>query len=339
MLIVAALTVLFLFLAAWAHDAVLRRRIKQALPRQGQFIETPQAHLHVLSTPQNPASDTAFVLIHGSSSSSYDMHLAWADKLSAHCTVLSFDRPGIGLSRLKTSWRNGLRKASQAMSHPGAQADELHHGVRQMGFKKIIVMGHSWGGSVAMAYAQRHGKEIDGAVIVAAPLYPWEGRSSWYNYLVTAPFIGRLFAHVMLTKYALPQLQKNVQATGYPEKVPDNYVVDAAIALVLFPAAFITNAIYAIALKDHLADMQSAYDAFDTPLILIGGDRDQTVFTKRNSNRFQAAYPASEMIYLRQVGHMLHHTQADIIVEAARRLADGEGVRAGLHDTPAQQTS
>jgi pimeloyl-ACP methyl ester carboxylesterase len=85
--------------------------------------------------------------------------------------------------------------------------------------------------------------------------------------------------------------------------------------------------------------MQSAYDAFDTPLILIGGDRDQTVFTKRNSNRFQAAYPASEMIYLRQVGHMLHHTQADIIVEAARRLADGEGVRAGLHDTPAQQTS
>jgi hypothetical protein len=36
---------------------------------------------------------------------------------------------------------------------------------------------------------------------------------------------------------------------------------------------------------------------------------------------------------------MLHHTQADIIVEAARRLADGEGVRAGLHDTPAQQTS
>ena len=121
--------------------------------------------------------------------------------------------------------------------------------------------------------------------------------------------------------------------------MPDNYVADAAIALILFPAAFITNAIYAIGLKDHLAEMQNAYDAFDTPLILIGGDRDQTVFTKRNSNRFQTGYPASEMIYLRQVGHMLHHTQADIIVDAARRLADGEGVRAGVHDIAAQETS
>ena len=170
MLIVASLTILFLLLAAWAHDAHLRRRIKQALPLQGEFIETPHAHLHVLRAAQNQSSDTAFVLIHGSSSSSYDMHLAWSDKLSAHGTVLSFDRPGIGLSRLKTSWRKGLRKASQAMAHPGAQADELHHAVKQMGFQKIIVMGHSWGGSVAMAYAQRHGKEIAGAIIVGAPL-------------------------------------------------------------------------------------------------------------------------------------------------------------------------
>lgn len=339
MLIVASLTILFLVLAAWGHDALLRRRIKRALPFQGQFIETPHAHLHVLSAAQNKSSDTAFVLIHGSSSSSYDMHLAWAEKLSAYGTVLSFDRPGIGLSRLKTSWRNGLKKASYAMSHPGAQADEVHHAVSQMGFRKIVVIGHSWGGSVAMAYAQRHGKEIAGAVIVAAPLYPWEGGSAWYNYLVTAPFIGRIFAHLMLTKYALPQLQKNVQATAYPEAISDTYVSDASLALILFPAPFITNAIYAIGLKDHLAEMQKAYDEFDTPLILIGGDRDQTVFTKRNSHLFQQAYPASEMIYLRQVGHMLHHTQADIIVDAARRLADGEGARAGLHDIAAQETS
>ncbi len=326
MLIVTSLLIASLFLLSWAHDARLRRRIKAALPRVGGFIETPNAHLHYLLTPATDAgkADTAFVVIHGSSSSSYDMDLAWAEKLSQHGTVLCFDRPGIGLSRLKTS--------AKAMSHPGLQADEMHHAVKQLGYQHIVVLGHSWGGSVAMAYAQRHGAELAGSVIVAAPLYPWEGGSSWYNKLVTLPVIGWLFAHSVLTKYGHLQLLSGVQATAHPESVPDSYVEAAAIGLILMPRQFITNAVYSIHLKAHLAEMQKHYQHFDTPLILIGGDRDQTVFTKRNSNRFQDDYQQSEMIYLRNVGHMLHHTQADIIVDAARRLAQGEPVRQGIHE-------
>ncbi len=324
-LIIISLILLSVFVALWAHDSYLRRKIKAHLPAAGQFIETPRATLHFLKTKVEPPVDEqpVFVLIHGSSASCYDVMASIGDALRAFGTVLAFDRPGLGRSRLKIS--------AKAMAHPAQQADEIHWAVKALGYKNPIIIGHSWGGSVAMAYAMRHGDEIAGALILAAPLYPWDNKPVWYNRMVTWPLIGRLLVHSVVTKYGLRQLQAGVAATAYPERIFDGYSEKVGLAGVLMPSNFITNAIYSNHLSDHLADMQTGYGAITTPLILIGGDRDQTVHTKRNSHRFQESQKQAELIYLRGVGHMLHHTQIDKITDAARRLAKQQ-LRAGIHE-------
>ena len=86
------------------------------------------------------------------------------------------------------------------MAHPGEQADELHLAIAKLGYKNPIIIGHSWGGSVAMAYAQRHGDAMTGAVILAAPLYPWDNKPAWYNRMVTWPLVGRLLTHSVVTQ-------------------------------------------------------------------------------------------------------------------------------------------
>ena len=326
MLITTLSFVFLVYALAWAHDASLRRKIKQQLPPPGRFIETPRASLHYLISQAEGAAKASpvFVLIHGSSASCHDMMESLGAALAPHGTVLSFDRPGIGRSVNKVS--------AKALSHPGEQADEIHHAVGQLGYQNPIIIGHSWGGSVAMAYAQRYDKQIAGALVLAAPLYPWEGKPSWYNKLVTQRFIGRLFAHGLLTKYGMGQLSAGVRSNAYPETVADDYAQKVGLASILLPDNFITNAVYSNHLSDHLQALQETYPRIQTPLILVGGDRDQTVHTKRNSHRFQAQREDCELIYLRNVGHMLHHTHKDKIAEAALRLANGTGPKPGIHE-------
>ena len=155
---------LILGLIAWAHDARLRAKLMSGLPPAGSFIETHGATLHYLSKNTQAGKDKpVFVLIHGSSANAHDMMVALGDELAAHGAVLSFDRPGIGRSKNK--------KSDKEMSDPRAQAREIHQAVRAMGYEMPVIIGQSWGGSTALAYAQVLGEEIAASVMLAPRLF------------------------------------------------------------------------------------------------------------------------------------------------------------------------
>ena len=151
------------------------------------------------------------------------------------------------------------------------------------------------------------------------------------------PVIGPVFAHAVLGKYGRTQLQAGADASAYPTTAPDGYVRDAAIALILQPRAFITNAVYAMGLKHHLADMQQHFDTMpgtQERLMIIHGNRDRTVSIKWNALPFFAARPDVELIELKGAGHLLHHTHRTEIGEAVMRLVRDGKVRPGHHIIP-----
>lgn len=329
-MLVGFLAVLTLIaLALWAHDALLRARLLADIPPPGKFIETRGATLHYLE--KNPSADPSadpdeekdkpvFVLIHGSSANAHDMMLALGDTLAPHGVVLSFDRPGIGRSRNKLP--------DFDMSDPRAQAREIHQAVRALGYEKPVIIGQSWGGSTALAYAQVLGEEITASVMLAPPIIPWYGPDYWPNRLVTLPLIGPMIANAVLTKYGAGQLEAGAQGAAWPETAPDNYVREAAIALILQPRAFRTNAVYAMNLKHHLADMQKSYA--DMPgtrdkLLIIHGNKDRTVNIDYNAAPLLEMRADVELLELDGAGHMLHHTwKAEITAEIMRFLNDGK---------------
>jgi len=319
--------IVILGLILWAHDARLRARLLADIPPEGDYIETRAATLHYLSKNTGAAKDKpVFVLIHGSSANAHDMMLALGDTLAVHGTVLSFDRPGIGRSRNKV--------ADIEMSDPRAQAREIHQAVRAMGYEKPVIVGQSWGGSVALAYAQVLGEEIAASVMLAPPIIPWYGPDFWANRLVSTPLIGPAFAAIVLGKYGATQLQAGAEGAAWPETAPEGYVREAAIALILQPRAFRTNAVYAMNLKHHLADMEKTYA--DMPgtkgkLLIIHGNKDRTVNIDYNAASLLALRPDVEILELVGAGHLLHHTwKHEITSEIMRLLADGE-VMPGRH--------
>ena len=312
---------IILGLISWAHDARLRAKLFADLPAAGDFIETRGATLHYLSKNIGVAKNKpVFVLIHGSSANAYDMMVALGDILAVHGTVLSFDRPGIGRSRNKLS--------DKEMADPRRQAQEIHEAVLALGYEKPVIIGQSLGGSVALGYAHALGEEISATIMLAPPLIPWYGPDFWANRLMTAPLIGPILSNIILAKYGATQLAPGVDWSVWPETAPENYLRDAAIPLILQPRAFRTNAIYAMNLRHHLADMQKTFADMagtENKMLIMHGDKDRTVNIDYNAGSFLVARPDAELLELKGAGHMLHHTwKTEITAEILRFLADGK---------------
>lgn len=311
------------FLVLWAHDARLRQRINAELPETGTYISVPTAHLHYLEAGADKKSDDrpSIILLHGSSGSSFDMMATLGGKLASQFHVLSFDRPGIANSRNRIS--------NHDMSDPRRQAGAIYAAADALGLKNPIVIGHSWGGAVATAYAMQYGDELTAALALAAPLYPWRGQGSWYERLVTTPVIGIIFAHTVLTKYGMGKLDQGVQGNFLPEAPFADYVQRTGLAIILRPRPFIANSVYSLALSGHLADMRRDYQDLNAPLLLLSGDSDRTVSAQIHSERLHGENPNTGLVIWREAGHMVQHTRADEIVAIVVRLADGETLKKG----------
>ena len=71
--------------------------------------------------------------------------------------VITFDRPGFGHSERPraTIWT------------PEAQADLIHAALSKIGISRVIVLGHSWGASVATALALKYPQDVGGLVLAS----------------------------------------------------------------------------------------------------------------------------------------------------------------------------
>ncbi|MBA3325489.1 MAG: alpha/beta fold hydrolase, partial [Rhodobacteraceae bacterium] len=92
------------------------------------------------------------VLIHGASGNLRDFTLDVMPALAARHDVIAFDRPGHGLS----GWP-GPEAASLS-----EQARLMRLALAQLGVARATVVGHSYGGSVALAWALDAPETVDG---------------------------------------------------------------------------------------------------------------------------------------------------------------------------------
>jgi pimeloyl-ACP methyl ester carboxylesterase len=55
------------------------------------------------------------------------------------------------------------------------------------------MIGHSWGGACATAYALAFPDRTSGLVLLSTPTHPWPGDPGWYNKLASLPYVGPVF--------------------------------------------------------------------------------------------------------------------------------------------------
>jgi pimeloyl-ACP methyl ester carboxylesterase len=116
----------------------------------GSFIQVGKLRVHYI---EHPGAGTPVVLIHGLPGTAQD----WEDVtplLVGHRTI-AIDRPGFGYST------GGYVPFDR-------QLEVIHELLMRLNVEKPILVGHSYGGTISLGYAERYPDEVGGLVLVDA---------------------------------------------------------------------------------------------------------------------------------------------------------------------------
>jgi len=271
-------------------------------------IEGGRLHLVELGSPDAPP----VVLLHGASGNLSDMRLALGDRLAASHRVILIDRPGHGWSG---------RPGGSADASPARQAKVIHQALKTVGVGPAVVVGHSWSGALATAYALDHPQDVAGLVLLAPVTHPWHGSTYWLDNLITIPLIGPLFVHTVAYPLGKFLIGTGISNAFDPQRPPPDYLARAGAELILRPKELTANAEDVMQLKAFVTAQAPRYTGLKTPTVIIFGSADEIVSPGIHARSIARQLPRGRFIEVPGVGHMVHFAAADRIVEAIEGLA------------------
>lgn len=301
--------------AALVDDRASKRaaRAEAKYPPTGQVMRVEGFAVHADIRGSGPD----LVLLHGASGSSRDFTFDLAGRLAERYRVVSFDRPGLG-------WTDDIGAGN---ADPLAQADILRAAATQLGLQDPIVLGHSYGGAVAMAWALRAPDEPAAIVLLAGATYPWPGDlGPWYPFITSG--FGEAAIVPLISAYAPESRVDSAIADIFaPNPVPQGYDAYIGAGLSLRRDSFTANAEQVDRLKPYLQKMAPNYPQLTMPIEIVHGAADTTVGLDYHSNRMVADMSNAHLTVLPDVGHMPHHAAPEAVVAAIDRAARRAGLR------------
>lgn len=290
----ALITLIGSWVIEWAH------------PPRGRRIDVEGLHQHVveLGPVAEGEGGPPLVLLHGAGCNLEDMRLALGERLAARHRVILVDRPGAGWSE----------RTGRDSSSPAVQAVMLRQLLDRLGVARAVLVGHSWGGALALAFALDHPQRTAGLVLLSPPAHPHLQRMTRLYRPLAAPIFGSLFAHTIALPLAAVAFDAGIRAAFAPQPPPRRYLKDSAVFLLLRPRAFLANTRDMADLQGFLTRQASRYRELAVPTVIVQGDSDGIVPIEKHAKAFAAAVPRAKLVVLSGIGHMPHHAATDRVV-------------------------
>ncbi|WP_224817071.1 alpha/beta fold hydrolase [Hasllibacter sp. MH4015] len=303
--------IVFAGLTLWRASA--RQASAEAeYPPAGQFVEVDGTRVHYVEAGEGPP----VVLIHGSSGNVNDWTFDMFARLSGNYRVIAFDRPGLGYTQ---------------MIGPNAlaadQARLLADAAAAIGADAPIVVGHSYGGAIALAWALERPENVSGLLILAGASHPWDTGIGTYYTLLSHPISGPIMASLLAAWVPDSVVAANIEGVFAPQTAPDGYAEHFGPGLTLRRFSLLENARQRASLLPQIEDMASRYGEITAPMEILHGDADATVGLHIHSEPLSRAVPNGNLVVMEGVGHMPHHADPEAIVDAIDRLSVASGLR------------
>lgn len=294
----------------WAFSRIVVIIIDRSWPPAGEIMAIDGMSVHVVDIPAGPGGPN-LLLIHGASGNVREPLDALTDALGGKFRLIAVDRPGHGHST----------RGTREMSDPARQADVMAAVLDRLDVGPCIVLGISWGASVAAALALRHPDRVAGLLFVSPATHPWPGGVSRRTRLFGAPFIGRLAADFAVVPLGLVLAQPAIRAGFAPDPVPENYAARIGALLAIRPKTFVANARDVVDLNRHLIKLSARYHEIRAPTEIITGDRDPVVSPAIHAFGLARDIPGARLTILPGAGHMPHWSRTAEVTAAIERLA------------------
>ena len=297
---------------AYGLAARAERQSGVAFPPEGQIIEVRGQKIHVVVRGDGPD----VVLIHGASSNVRDFTFAFMDRLTDRFRVIALDRPGFGFS--EASPPDGDTLADQARI--------LSEAAVQLGAERPIVLGHSYGGAVAMAWALEHPDRLSALVIESGATMVWPGGIDRIYEILGTPLGRWVVAPVAAAILKADYVNNAIAQTFAPGTPPEGLADHIGGPLALRRETILINAHQRIDLYHQIEAQSARYDEITVPVEVLHGDADSTVSLDIHARGITAILPDATLTVLPGIGHNPHNAVPGDVEAAIDRAA----LRAGL---------
>lgn len=246
-------------------------------------------------------SGPPLIALHGFGGSSYSWHAIRAE-LSAGHTVYAFDLKGFGQSPKPRDGKYSVHDQAAVILRYIAD----HH------LTSITLIGHSFGGGVALATAVALEEQQPGALskLVLIDAASYTQNLPWFVDSLRWPIIGPISQHLLTSR---KQVKMVLEYSYYDKKQITKEQIEAYSAALRMPGGkyALRETAKQIVPKD-IADLSSRYSHIKAPTLILWGEEDKVV-PLANGVRLSKAIPNSTLLTIPRCGHIPHEELPDAL--------------------------
>ena len=236
------------------------------------------------------------VFIHGAFVNLRDWVFATRPLSKLDSRLIYIDRPGFGYSdRDERKW-DAERQADLARSY-----------VKNIHGKNLILVGHSWGASVAMAWAAKFPEDVKGVVSIAGLNMPFSGVSKLANDIGLLRVAYELYITSVAKRADSGSIEKFAGRMFQPQDIPTGYLDYVGSDLSRRRSTIKANKSDLLITSQALKQNFKFYRRIEMPVEIIHGNEDFLLPFKSQAVSFNQVIPNSRLHVLPNLGHMAHH--------------------------------
>tara|TARA_Y100001936_G_scaffold75778_1_gene74341 strand:+ start:726 stop:1493 length:768 start_codon:yes stop_codon:yes gene_type:complete len=251
-------------------------------------------------------------MLHGLGGNLRNFTYALTERLDDDFRVIAIDRAGSGWSR----------RSKPVIATLQEQARILSEFIEQERIEKPLIVGHSLGGAIALAFALEHRKQISGLALICPATQPVDRVPDIFRFLnITSPALRFFVAYTFSSFIGILTRKNTFQIAFAPEPISDNFSIEGGGDLALSSRAFIKTSedlIFALSSAPLLAGREKE---LDVPTAILFGEQDKILDVKLHGQKF-AELSGAKLKILNGKGHMLPLTQPDECSNFIRGMMD-----------------
>lgn len=291
------LLIVLVALAAFAlFTAFVTRKIQQALPPEGGFLDVAGERIHYRSLGEGPP----IVLVHGLAGQMQHFAYLPLAEMAQRWRLILVDRPGAGHSSRRDESQAGV----------AAQGRMLAAFIRALRLPQPpLLVGHSLGGAVALSVALQEPDSVAGLALVAPlthqvrdvpePFRPLTIRRRW---------LRRFVAHTLALPLGILASRKALAFAFAPEPAARDFATRGGGMLAMRPSAFYAASGDIQALEEDMPWQQKRYGELRLPVRVLFGDGDHLLDWHVHGEGLRDRVPQAQLTVV-PGGHMLPVTQ------------------------------